>query len=198
MKDCNPPNMVAQISGLGLGPLSIQGPRESGDQEVQVSDLENPNDLQSLQPGRRPSDQQPQFNIGLISPDIEAQDSLSDEPMGHAGCLSFVVDFILGHNKSNPIWRLRLLSAFCLYIAAVVGILFYPDNLPEAQAPYHQGLMLTTCIGAPIVVAVISLFVSFGLESVSNNWITGLLIANISMLCGPLVVYWAHKQGTGK
>lgn len=53
--------------------------------------------------------------------------------------------------------------------------------------------MLITCVGAPIVVAVISLFVSFWISSVPKNWITGLLIANISMLCGPLVVYWVHK-----
>lgn len=141
LKDCNPPNMVAQISGQYLGPLIIPGPRESGDQEVQVSDLENPNDLPGLQPSRRPSDQQPQYNIGLSSPDLEAQDSLFNT----SGCLSFVVDFILGHNKSNPIWRLRLLSAFCLYIAAVVGFLFYLADLPEAQARHKVSAKSLKC-----------------------------------------------------
>ncbi|XP_078179547.1 uncharacterized protein LOC144573646 [Carex rostrata] len=46
-----------------------------------------------------------------------AEDSLF---MRYSGCLSFLENFILGSNQGNQIWRLRSLSATCLYIAAVV------------------------------------------------------------------------------
>lgn len=61
--------------------------------------------------------------------------------------------------------------------------------------------MLVTIVGVPIVVVVISLFVSFWLASDGqNNWITGLLVANVSILVGGALVlplYFVLKRGTG-
>lgn len=61
--------------------------------------------------------------------------------------------------------------------------------------------MLVAIVGVPIVVVVISLFVSFWLASDGqNNWITGLSVANVSILVGgalALPLYFVLKRGTG-
>lgn len=59
--------------------------------------------------------------------------------------------------------------------------------------------MLIMSVGVPIVVAVITLLVSVLLAPDPNgqsNWITGLSVANASILGGHLAIYWAHKWGT--
>lgn len=62
--------------------------------------------------------------------------------------------------------------------------------------------MFTTTVGAPIVVAMISLFISYWFVSdpISDeqcNWITGLLVANILTFSGRLAFNWLPTQGSG-
>ncbi|KAF3338447.1 hypothetical protein FCM35_KLT17284 [Carex littledalei] len=112
--------------------------------------------------------------------------------------LGVVDDLTLVPNQPDPIGRLRLSATSTLFCAAMVGVLYLPGDLHGMHTIYGR-VKLIASVGAPIVFAAFSLIVSFWLASDpvgKINWIKGLLMANVSMLSGPLAIYWALKRET--
>lgn len=63
-------------------------------------------------------------------------------PLGHnTGWIGSVVDLALGPNKSDPIWRLRLLATINLVVIAMIGVFVLPGYFHGVHTTYGVSLV---------------------------------------------------------